>query len=105
MAKKIEQNFFHLSDLKEFIESGFPEEDIKKCDALVLGCSHFQYVEEQLCEIFGKDIAIYHSEPGVKKRLLEILGQKIQSGNAKIAIVQTLNDASLLTIAKEILCR
>lgn len=105
LARKIEQNFFHLSDLKEFIESGFPEEDIKKCDALVLGCSHFQYVEEQLCEIFGKDIAIYHSEPGVKKRLLEILGQKIQSGNAKIAIVQTSYDTSLLTIAKEILCR
>lgn len=105
LAKKIEQNFFHLSDLKEFIESGFTEEDIKKCDALVLGCSHFQYVEEQLCEIFGKDIAIYHSEPGVKKRLLEILGQKIQSGNAKIAIVQTSYDTSLLTIAKEILCR
>ena len=105
LARKIEQNFFHLSDLKEFIESGFPEEDIKKCDALVLGCSHFQYVEEQLCEIFGKDIAIYHSEPGVKKRLLEILGQKIQGGNAKIAIVQTVYDASLLTIAKEILCK
>ena len=104
LARKIEQNYFHLSDLKQFIKSGFSDEDINKCDALVLGCSHFQYVEKQLREIFGEDIAIYHSEQGVKKRLIEILGQKIQSGNAKIAIVQTLNDASLLTIAKDILC-
>lgn len=105
LARKIEQNFFHLSDLKEFVESGFSEVDIKKCDALVLGCSHFQYVEKQLREIFGEDVAIYHSEQGVKKRIIEILGQKIQSGNAKIAIVQTAYDASLLTIAKEILCK
>lgn len=105
LARKIEQNFFHLSDLKEFVESGFSEVDIKKCDALVLGCSHFQYVEKQLREIFGEDVAIYHSEHGVKKRIIEILGQKIQSGNAKIAIVQTAYDASLLTIAKEILCK
>lgn len=104
LARKIEQNYFHLSDLKQFIKSGFSDEDINKCDALVLGCSHFQYVEKQLREIFGEDIAIYHSEQGVKKRLIEILGQKIQSGNAKIAIVQTLNDANLLTIAKDILC-
>ena len=94
-----------MSDLKEFVESGFSEVDIKKCDALVLGCSHFQYVEKQLREIFGEDVAIYHSEQGVKKRIIEILGQKIQSGNAKIAIVQTAYDASLLTIAKEILCK
>lgn len=105
LARKIEQNFFHLSDLKEFVESGFSEVDIKKCDALVLGCSHFQYVEKQLREIFGEDVAIYHSEQGVKKRIIEILGQKIQSWNAKIAIVQTAYDASLLTIAKEILCK
>lgn len=105
LARKIEQNFFHLSDLKEFVESGFSEVDIKKCDALVLGCSHFQYVEKQLREIFGEDVAIYHSEQGVKKRIIEVLGQKIQSGNAKIAIVQTAYDASLLTIAKEILCK
>lgn len=105
LARKIEQNFFHLSDLKEFVESGFSEVDIKKCDALVLGCSHFQYVEKQLREIFGEDVAIYHSEQGVKKRIIEILGQKIQSGNAKIAIFQTAYDASLLTIAKEILCK
>ena len=104
LARKIEQNYFHLSDLKQYIKSGFSDEDINKCDALVLGCSHFQYVEKQLREIFGEDIAIYHSEQGVKKRLIEILGQKIQSGNAKIAIVQTLNDTSLLTIAKDILC-
>lgn len=105
LARKIEQNFFHLSDLKEFVESGFSEVDIKKCDALVLGCSHFQYVEKQLREIFGEDVAIYHSEQGVKKRIIEVLGQKIHSGNAKIAIVQTAYDASLLTIAKEILCK
>ena len=104
LARKIEQNFFHLSDLKESIKSGFLKEDIKKCDALVLGCSHFQYVEKQLREIFGGDITIYHSEQGVKKRIIEILGQKIQSGNAKIAIVQTSYDEELLTIAKEILC-
>lgn len=105
LARKIEQNFFHLSDLKEFIESGFSEVDIKKCDALVLGCSHFQYVEKQLRAIFREDVAIYHSEQGVKKRLIEILGQKIQSGNAKIAIAQTSYDEELLTIAKEILCK
>lgn len=104
LARKVEQNFFHLSDLKESIKSGFLKEDIKKCDALVLGCSHFQYVEKQLREIFGDDITIYHSEQGVKKRIIEILGQKIQSGNAKIAIVQTSYDEELLTIAKEILC-
>lgn len=104
LARKIEQNFFHLSDLKEPIKSGFLKEDIKKCDALVLGCSHFQYVEKQLREIFGDVITIYHSEQGVKKRIIEILGQKIQSGNAKIAIVQTSYDEELLTIAKEILC-
>lgn len=104
LAKVIEQNFFHLSDIKDFIKNGFCEEDIKKCDALVLGCSHFQYVEKELCEIFQNKIKLYHSEGGVKKRLIEILGDKICFGKAKIAITQTLFDEDLLAIAKEILC-
>ncbi|MGN1162472.1 MAG: glutamate racemase [Christensenellales bacterium] len=106
LAKKIEQNFFHLNNLKEYIRGGFSEQDLKGCDALVLGCSHFQYVEKELREIFQNDIVVYHSEQGVRRRLIEILGGKIQPfGNAKIAIVQTQFDESLLTIAKEILCK
>lgn len=104
LAKKIEQNFFDKSNLTQFLRQSFTQDDLKKCDALVLGCSHFQYVEAQLREIFGENVVFYHSEQGVKKRLIQILGDNLKEGNAKIAIVQTQYDKELLTIAKEILC-
>lgn len=104
LAKDIENNFFDRDVLCEKIENGFESVDTKKCDALVLGCSHFQYVEKQIRKLFDKDIKIYHSEQGVLCRLERVLGEKRSEMHGKIAIFQTQYDESLLKIAKEILC-
>lgn len=105
LAKDIEDNFFVLDKLKEQIKNGFCGVDTKECDAVVLGCSHFQFVEKQIREVFEKEVEFFHSEQGVLKRLVQILGETRFCEHGKIAIFQTQYDESLLKIAKEILCR
>lgn len=104
LAKDIENNFFDRDVLSEKIRRGFEGIDTKKCDALVLGCSHFQYVEKQICKNFCEGTKVFHSEQGVLRRLVQILGENSHGTCGKIAIFQTQYDESLLKIAKEILC-
>ena len=105
LAKEIEDNFFLLDSLSEYIKKGFCGVGTKGCDAVVLGCSHFQFVEKQIREVFEGDVEFFHSEYGVLKRLVQILGKTKCDEHGKIAIFQTQYDESLLKIAKEILCR
>ncbi len=101
LAKIIEENFFNLDNIKKEIANYFSEEQKQNTDALVLGCSHFQFVEKQLKAIFEKDVAFYHSEQGVEKRIKSILNLKqTQQGYGKISIAQTKFDMYLLHVAK-----
>lgn len=105
LAKNIEQKFFELDKLKDELILTFDKTQIRNTDCIVLGCSHFQYLEKIFKSIFEKDIKFYHSEQGVIKRLNSILMSinydKVK--NPKIAIIQTKYDDYLLQICESVL--
>ena len=45
-------------------------------DAVVLGCTHFPFVKEELKECFDKDIRFYDAAGGVALRVKELLKSK-----------------------------
>ena len=48
----------------------FKKNDI---DIVVLGCTHFLFLENELCESFGADIKIIDSREGVGKQIIRVL--------------------------------
>lgn len=67
------------ADHEEIIKMITPAADYFKsngADTIILGCTHFTYLEETFREIMGPDISIVDSREGVGKRTLSLLEGK-----------------------------
>lgn len=104
LAKDIEENFFNIDILQESLKNSFSKETLLKCQAVVLGCSHFHYVESLLNQIFLQPIKFYHSDDGVVLRAKNLLNIKCNSQKGRIAIMQTKHDGKLLDICRSEIC-
>jgi len=49
------------------------EGDIKNVDTIVLGCTHYSFLTQQIKQIAGKDIAIVDTDDAVARRLYSVL--------------------------------
>ncbi len=67
LAYQIERNIFN----KEFDYTPFLP--VKIPDAVVLGCTHYVYIEEQIGRYYG--CPIYHGNEGIARRLCDVLGK------------------------------
>ncbi len=86
----------HGSSLVDFVENRFltaDEEEIRKqvadavkmfdhggIDTLVLGCTHFTFLEPYFRELLGPEITVIDSRDGVSKRVVSILEERKMFG-------------------------
>ena len=75
----VEKNIFSATE-EEIIKIITPAADFfreKGVDTVILGCTHFVYLEETFKKVLGKDISVIDSREGVGNRAIALLG-KIQ---------------------------
>lgn len=72
-------------------------------DTLVLACTHFPLLREELCEVFGKEVALVDGAQGIARRIAHLLeGQEmIGKGPNRFVITGPLSAAARLERALE----
>lgn len=63
-------------EIKQVLEETIPQEILNQADVLVLGCTHFPLIKNQIQKFFGKDIIIIDSGEAVANRVKTVLKEK-----------------------------
>ena len=75
LMEYIEHGNVHSMELEQFLERLFEPFDKSKLDAVVLGCTHYPFVERELKKVLGKKVQLFEGGPGTaretKRRLIE----------------------------------
>lgn len=108
-------------ELVQFIERGEIDSDrvlkyireklgvYKKSEigAVVLGCTHFPFVENTIKKVIGDDIPVIHGGYGTAKQLKRVLEQngiqRSSKEDGSIYIYNSIQDSSVIDLSKELL--
>lgn len=75
LMEYIEHGNIHSAELLSFLERLFEPFDKSKLNAVVLGCTHYPFVERELKQVLGKNVRLFEGGPGTaretKRRILE----------------------------------
>ncbi len=74
LAPMIEEGFFNKNLEKPIVEHYLQNKKLKNIDSLILGCTHYPLIEDQVAEILGPKVQIINSAQIVSlevKRVLE----------------------------------
>ncbi len=80
---------------------------VGRLDALVLGCTHYPFVRQQIAEILGPDTALVDGGPGTARQTRRCLEQAglLYSGPGSIQIENSSSDSRLLALSQELLSK
>ncbi len=76
LVELIENGKMYSSKMNQLLEEYLSPMISKKCDYIVLGCTHYPYLVPQIREIIGSDIKIIDSGAAVAKQTKSILVNK-----------------------------
>ncbi len=78
-----------------------------RLDALVLGCTHYPFVRQQITEILGPDTALVDGGPGTARQTRRCLEQAglLYDGPGSIQIENSSSDSRLLALSQELLSK
>jgi glutamate racemase len=79
----IESGWNDEQEIKETLEKYLAPLKKVKIDLLVLGCTHYPFLEKQICQIMGKGCKIYNSGEIVAKSLKDYLKRHKELGVKK----------------------
>lgn len=75
LMEYIEHGDIHSVELEQFLERLFEPFDKGRLDAVVLGCTHYPFVERELRRVLGNGVQLFEGGPGTaretKRRLME----------------------------------
>lgn len=75
LMEYIEHGNIHSTELVQFLERLFEPFDKDKLDAVVLGCTHYPFVERELKKVLGENVQLFEGGPGTaretKRRIME----------------------------------
>lgn len=108
LAKKIEEAVFYESDIDTYLlELLYPYKN-KNVSAIVLGCTHYPFVEKKIKNIIGEGICIFDGIEGTVSHLKDILVEKnIKNYSCKKGSVQiqsSLKGEKTLELYNKLLC-
>lgn len=107
LAKKIEEAVFGKSDIEEYLfELLKPVKDIN-ATAVVLGCTHYPFVKEEIKKIIGNDVKIFDGIDGTVSHLKEILIKNniknVEQTKGYLKIQSSMNGEKTLELYKKLL--
>lgn len=108
LAKKIEEAVFSESDIDTYLlELLYPYKN-KNVSAIVLGCTHYPFVENKIKNIIGEGVCIFDGIEGTVSHLKDILVEKnIKNYSCKKGSVQiqsSLKGEKTLELYNKLLC-
>ncbi len=107
LPELIESGCFEGGELEQYLERLFAPFDKDKVDSIVLGCTHYPLVKEQIAKAWGKEVAIFDGGEGTArhtKHLLEEAGLLNESEEkGKLTLLNSLDTPDIKRLEKEIL--
>jgi glutamate racemase len=76
LAKKIDDNLNDLNAVQPYLDKTFINYKNKNINSVVLGCTHYKFVKEQIKKALSKNINFYESSVGTAKRVHYLLNKK-----------------------------
>jgi glutamate racemase len=76
LAPMIEEGFFNNKISKTIIDSYLSKPKLKKVDALVLACTHYPLIKNEISEFYKRDIQILDSAEIVAQHVKKVLAAK-----------------------------
>lgn len=78
--------------VKEYLKDKFKEVTISDIDSVVLGCTHYPFIKDDIKEVLNKDVRFFDGGEGVARRLKFILEEKdLTCKERKIGSVKLMN--------------
>lgn len=105
LAELIEQQRFR--ELPDYLDNLFQEIDRKKVEVVVLGCTHYPFIKEQIQESLGHPVIFLDGAEGISRRVEFLLEQQKLKNSSKhkgsLSFILT-NDKSQALIDKYLDC-
>lgn len=107
LVEYIEKGIVEGEEINQFIIERFSALKGEKIDAIVLGCTHYPFIKDELYKVFGDEVAIIDGSKGtvaqLKRKLAcnDLLNDKDEKG--KIEILNSLNNEEIISISKGLL--
>ena len=106
LVEFIEKGIFEGDDLHKFLVNKYKDIDINDIGAVVLGCTHYPFIKNELSTIIDKD-KIFDGSKGTANQLKHLLEDKQLLNNSstkgKIEIINSLNDKHLIDLCINLL--
>lgn len=90
-----------------YLENKFSVVDLDKIGAIVLGCTHFPFVESSIRQIVGEKIPIIHGGEGTARRLKYLLKENdiinLSKDKGHVVIHNTLHSEKFIKLSEDLL--
>lgn len=90
------EHFFTSADVAAVIESELSEFKEKDIDSLVLGCTHYSFLFDDIRRYFGKGVEIIDSREGVSKRAVSLLPKGVIDKDPHHLLILSKDDRNIL---------
>lgn len=108
LAPLIENGYIHGNSVKSIIKKSLGPMVQKGVDVIVLGCSHYPFIEEEIRAVVGKNVTILDSSDAVARHVQRILVKNnlLSAGKSVSYSFITTGDASQVSrVASQLLGR
>ena len=106
LMELVEEGETNSAKTKEFLQKCFSGIDVKKVDAIVLGCTHYPFVKDSLAELLP-NAAIYDGGEGTARQVERLLKQDNlftdRTDKGEVVFENTLGDEDINKLAKKLL--
>ncbi|RBQ27360.1 MULTISPECIES: glutamate racemase [Arcobacteraceae] len=76
LAKKIEEADIETNSLQEFLKKYLKDFKNKNIDSVVLGCTHYPIIKDEIKKFFDDNVILYESANAIAKRLQDLSENK-----------------------------
>lgn len=90
LAKKIDKNISNLKNILPILKKKLKKFESKNIENIVLGCTHFNWIKEELKAVFKRDIVFFENS--------EVLAQNINSVLVSFGIKNEKPDGNLIVL-------
>ena len=107
LPELIEAGNFGGSEIEEYLERLFAPFDKSKIDSIVLGCTHYPLIKEQIAKSWGQEVEIFDGSEGTARHTRNLLKEAdlLNEGNevGKITLLNSLDSDRIKELERIIL--
>lgn len=108
LVEYVEKGIVKGQELNNYLQKKLSIIDKKEISSVVLGCTHYPFIKEELSKILGEDVVIIDGSLGtsiqLKRKLIKNNSLNLQDKNGTVKIFNSLdNNEEIIKISKKLL--